>query len=246
MKGNFKIITWEAIVKKLLVAALVALSAAMCFAGDAAVFADIGFSEDGSTYIFGQYGKTDKKFQAWAEIYTVDVEKNVFIKNDVFTLKPGSSTVQYSGKQAYENLLTKSEWKLAKYKYKPSDPAFLLYVAQNEKKAPTEEIVFKDFDNSTQENPIFYHINLVPTISGKGKNVKSQFYIDLKKVDSSNNILLQKKVGTPDYKRDGISSYRIIKIFTDASGKNMVFVVEKTLEDETGTSIRYMVETVRL
>ena len=30
----------------------------------------------GNYYIFGQYGKIDKKFQGWAEIYTVDVLKN--------------------------------------------------------------------------------------------------------------------------------------------------------------------------
>lgn len=232
--------------KKIVVAALVAISAALCFAGDAAVYTDIGFSEDGSTYIFGQYGKTDKKFQAWAEIYTVDVAKNAYVKNDVYTLKPSSFTSQYSGKQAYDNLLTKAEWKLSKYNYKNADPANLLYVAQNETKSPTEEIVFKDFDNSTKENPVYFHIKLVPTITGKDRNVKSQFYIDLQKVDGEGKVILQKKVGTPDFKRDGISSYRIVKIFTDASGLSMVFVVEKTLEDETGTSIRYMVETVRL
>lgn len=53
------------------------------------------------------------------------------------------------------------------------------------------------------------------------------------------------KVGTPDFKRKGITSYRIEKIFGDKSGKSLVFVVQKTLEDDTGTSIRYMVETVR-
>ena len=60
------------------------------------------------------------------------------------------------------------------------------------------------------------------------------------------NILFQKKVGTPDYKRSGISGYRITRIFSDQSGKNLVFVIEKFQEDETGTSIRYMVETLSL
>ena len=32
------------------------------FAGDVSVFKEIGFSKDGNTYIFGTYGKTDKKF----------------------------------------------------------------------------------------------------------------------------------------------------------------------------------------
>ena len=37
-------------------------------AGDVATFVDKGFSEDGKYYVFGQYGKTDKKFQGWAEL----------------------------------------------------------------------------------------------------------------------------------------------------------------------------------
>ena len=54
------------------------------FAGDAAVFDDIGFSEDGLTYLFGQYGKTDGTFQAWAEVYTVDVAKNDYVPGEVY------------------------------------------------------------------------------------------------------------------------------------------------------------------
>ena len=63
------------------------------YAGDAAVFQDIGFSDDGTTYIFGQYGKTDKNYEAWAEIYTVDVAKNDYVKGEVFTTEPSAETV---------------------------------------------------------------------------------------------------------------------------------------------------------
>ncbi len=60
--------------KRVLIAACaLSLMASFSFAGDAAAFSDIGFSEDGRTYIFGEYGKTDLSFQAYAEIYAVDV-----------------------------------------------------------------------------------------------------------------------------------------------------------------------------
>ena len=60
--------------KKLLFGLIFAgLGAAFVAAGDAAVFDDIGFSADGKTYLFGQYGKTDVNYKPWAEIYTVDV-----------------------------------------------------------------------------------------------------------------------------------------------------------------------------
>ena len=40
-------------------------------AGDVATFVDKGFSEDGKYYVFGQYGKTDKKFQGWVSAICV-------------------------------------------------------------------------------------------------------------------------------------------------------------------------------
>ena len=50
--------------KKILVCAFsVFFAVCSSFAGDAASFDDIGFSEDGKYYVFGQYGKTDKKYQ---------------------------------------------------------------------------------------------------------------------------------------------------------------------------------------
>lgn len=233
---------------KKLLAVLVLFSSvmAMTFAGDAAVFQDIGFSKDGKVYIFAQYGKVDKSFQAWAEIYTVDVPNNVFIKSDVYKTAPSSQTTSISGKEAFKSLLTKNEYRLSKYDYSPVSGSNLIYVNENENADPTAEIVFKDFDNSTEDNELFYHVKLVPTVSGYGKNVKSQFYIDFRQTDTYGNILFQKKVGTPDYKRSGISGYRIARIFSDQSGKNLVFVIEKFQEDETGTSIRYMVETLSL
>ena len=112
-------------------------------------------------------------------------------------------------------------------------------------KGDTEEIVFKDFENSTEDHSVFYNVRLIPEYEGYGKNVKSKFYIKVVRKDENGDVLSTIKVGTPDFKRKGISSYKIDKIFTDASGKSLVFIVQKKLEDNTGTSIRYMVETYR-
>ena len=158
------------------------------------------------TYIFGQSGKTDKKFQAWAEIYTVNVEKNDYVKNEVYKTEPSSQTVKISGKKAFEELLSKTEWKRAKYNAKPGSAEELLYVREIENKNPTSEIIFKDFESSTEEQQIYYHVKLVPTFEGSGKNVKSKFYINLSKQDQDGNTLQSWKVGTPDFKRKGISS----------------------------------------
>lgn len=232
--------------KKFVLCTLISLAASLCvFAGDVAVFTDIGFSADGQTYVFGQYGKQDKTYEAWAELYTVNVAKNEYVKGEVFTTAPSKQTANLTGKKAFELLQDKAEWKISKYNCKPADGTTLLYVRSDENKKNTDEIVFKDFDASTEDQEIFYHIKLVPTYEGKGKNVKSSYYINLEKQDGNGSVISKQVVGTPDFKRKGISSYKISRIFSDKSGKSIVFIIEKTLEDDTGTSIRYMIETLR-
>ena len=232
--------------KKFILCTIITLAASICvFAGDAAVFSDIGFSADGKTYIFGQYGKQDRTFEAWADIFTVDVAQNDYVKDEVFHMTPSKDTANLSGKTAFEMLCKKAEWKTAKYNCSQATADTLLYVRSDESKKPVDEIVFKDFEGSTEEKEIYYHIKLVPYYEGKGKNIRSSYFINLEKQDGSGAVITKMIVGNPDIKRKGISSYKINRIFSDKSGKSIVFIIEKTLEDDTGTSIRYMVETVR-
>lgn len=248
--GDFsdKAFMWEESMKRILTGifcAALSIFPASLFAGDAAVFSDIGFSQDGLTYVFGEYGKTDQKYQAWAEIYTVDVEDNDYVSGGVFRTKPSNSTANVSGKKAFEDLIKKSKWFWGKYNCVPSQPGNLLYVRESEEKKPTEQIVFKDFESSTDEKSVYYYITLVPEYFGNGKNVESKFYINLEKKDAEGNLIEAKKIGTPDLKRKGVCGYRIDRIFTDASGRSLIFIIEKTTIDDTGKSIRYMVEAAR-
>lgn len=89
--------------KILTIAAALLVSAAGVFAGDAASFDDIGFSADGKYYIFGTYGKTDMKYEPWAEIYTVDVAANNFVKGEVYKSKKGDVASDASGKMPTTN-----------------------------------------------------------------------------------------------------------------------------------------------
>lgn len=219
---------------------------AVLFAGDAAVFCDIGFSEDGKTYIFGQYGKTDVDYQAWAEIYTVDVAKNDFVKGEIFKTSPSSDTERLSGKEAFEQLRNKAEWKLSKYKCNATDGDKVLYLRTSDSDGKGKSIRFRDFESYTENDSVTYSITLRPTYTGKGKDCKSSFVIDVSKIGANNVVVKHYIVGTPSVKRQGVTDYSIEKIMTDKSGKNLVFVVQKVVEDETGSSIRYMVETVKI
>ena len=217
----------------------------MAFAGDAAAFVDLGLSSDGRTYAFGEYGKTDKTFQGYAEIYTVDIEKNDFVEGEVFKTNPSAATTSKSGKAVFDELFDKAAWKLKKYDFKPAPSDNLLYL-RDDRKSGDSEIVFKDFEGSTVEQSVFYHIQLAKTVEGGGEELRSSFFITLEKKDGSGNVISRNVVGSPDIKRKKVTDYRIDRIFSDKSGRNLVFVVEKTLSDVNGSSIRYMVETIRL
>ena len=232
--------------KKLLLSGIIFFAAAfLTFAGDAAAFVDLGLSNDGKTYVFAEYGKTDRNFQGYAEIYTVDIAKNDFIDGGVFRTSPSASTASKSGKKVYEELYSKASWYLKRYNLKPVDADNLLYV-RDESKTSDSEIVFKDFEGSTADKSIYYHIKLEKNVIGNGANLKSSFFIALEKQDENGHVISRNVVGSPDIKRKLVTDYTIDRIFSDKSGRNLVFVVEKKLTDSNGISIRYMVETIRL
>ncbi len=211
-------------------------------AGDVATFVDKGFSEDGKYYVFGQYGKTDKKFQGWAELYQVDIAANDYTDDGVFKTKPSAVTADKNGREVFEALDGKSFYHFKDLKCQPANMDHVLYILDDVKKSGTDEIVFKDFRSADLENADVYHIKLYPTVSGSGKNARSSFYIMLEKTNPAGEVILSRKIGSPSISRKGVTNYKIERIFCDKSEKNLIFVIEKMIEDETGTSIRYMVE----
>ena len=233
--------------KKVVLGILISLFAVTgMIAGDVATFVDKGFSEDGKYYIFGQYGRTDKKYQGWAEIYQVDIASNDYVDGGVFKTKPSASTVDKSGSEVYESLEAKSYYYLKKIPVKPANPEHVLYICDDPNKAGSDKIEFKDFRTANKDKAYTYSVQLVQTVVKSGKELKSSFYIMVEKKDSNGNIVYRTKVGNPDIQRKLISGYKIVKIMCDESEQNMIFVVEKTQEDDTGISIRYMVEAAKI
>lgn len=212
------------------------------FAGDVAQFKDLGFSQDGSVYVFAQYGMTDKSYEGYAEIYAVDVKNNTYVKDGVFRTKPSPDTAGKRGKEVFEKLYDKANYFFSKYKMKSTSIDNVLYIRGS--KGNESQIRIKDFENSTVDNPLFYNIKLVPYFEGKGENARGAFYLTVQKEDSNGKVLSKKTVGNPDRKRKGVIEYNIEKILTTAGGKNLVIVIEKKVADKSGISIRYMVETL--
>lgn len=222
------------------------LVSCFAFAGDVAAFEDIGFSADGKTYLFAEYGITDKDFQGYAEIYAVDIEKNDFLKNGVYKTNPSNATTGKSGSSVYAALKEKNQKWLNSFNATPVSVEDVLYIKPNDFKDKTETVSVTDFVHTTQENPITYNFTLVPYFEGSGKSLVSSFYIVVEKTDKDGKQLEKLVVGNPDVKRKMISSYAIEKIFFSKDAKSFVIVVEKRSEENGVPTIRYMVETFKL
>ena len=233
--------------KKLFLCSMAFLFAATAMnAGDVASFVDKGFSADGRYYVFAQYGKTDKKFQGWAEIFQVDIAANDYVDSGVFRTRPSAATADKNGKDIYTELEARADAYLSGLNCKTANSDHVLYILDDVHKTGTDEIVFKDFTSADLDNQNSYRITLVPTINGKGKNARSSFYINLEKFDADGYLLSTQRIGSPSISRKGVTNYKIERIFRDDSCQNLIFVIEKHYEDDAGLSVRYMVEAAKI
>lgn len=91
-----------------------------------------------------------------------------------------------------------------------------------------------------------YTVRLTELVEGKNESVLSCFYLLLELKDETGTLIKRIIVGNPQTKRKGVSGYRLNRVLKDKSGTSLVFVIEKHLAEPSGTSVRYMVETVTL
>lgn len=229
--------------KKLQLIIVSLLLVTFVYAGDVAEYVDLGFSSDGKSYTFGQYGVTDKDFYAYAEIYCVDIASNTFISDGVFKTQPSKQTAGKNGKTVFYELLEKNKNYIQKYSGTKINPDMILYLPGSEKKSSSEQVRFQDFEHGTTENAIFYLMDIIMHVEGKDEKAKSSFFINVTKQDAANNVLSKQVVGTPSVKRAGVIDYTINRVFTNKEGTQLIIVMDKKVVDSKGISFRYMIET---
>jgi len=207
-------------------------------ADDVAVFTNLGFSRNSQVFMFGQYGiQTGKPF---AEIYTVDVERNSFVANGNFSesftapLSPGQS-----GIAAMYTLLPQAQNIIRTRVISHFTQGRLIYLLVNGQE-PRERLSFRDFETGNR-----YTVSLVQERRGAEAAVEAAFHIDLE-VEFANGTRDTFRVGRPGYFRAGVDRYRVSRILLSPDEKSLVFVVEKTVRNAGNTGIRSMVETVRI
>jgi len=212
------------------------------WAGDTAVFVDLGFSQDGKTYMFGQYGVQTPSLHPWAEIFIIDVSRNVFVQNGRASVTQNSPIrAGQDGSGIFHQLVSNNFNLAAQNGINFQNQGLPLYISRDENPpANGERINFRDFLSGKR-----YTAQLIPTITGSGQNARSQFYI---KFDSTTSDGQTKNytVGTPNHIRQGIVQYNMKRVIIDEKGSSVIFVIEMKRAAANGFSIRYMVEAIRL
>ena len=210
------------------------------WAGDIASFVDLGFSPDGRTYMFAQYGVQSGTLKPWADLFVVDVPMNNFVNGGKISYVHDRPVVSgQDGSGAFYRVFSRNTSMTEKYAVDHCIQGQPLYIALDNG-GPTGPVEFRDFEAGAS-----YRATLTSNAEGSGTNLVSSFFINLERTarDGSRKIYT---VGTPQLKRPLITSYRIRKVIIAPHDGSMIIVIEMKKQDGAETDIRYMVEALKL
>lgn len=210
---------------------LLLLKALPSFAGDAAAFFDLGFSSDGATYAFAQYGRRDVTFDTYADLFIIDVAKNDFLRNGVFHAE---SKID-SAFQTLNAVRDKAHTFTSLQEFVHPTSLQTLYTLSNDKKLSSDAVIFTDFDGvlGKQGARCVFVPNIEVEKDGQRQSI-STFSIKF------SNEQEKKIFGNPLIRRKKICDYRIERIFYHPTSHAIVFII-KTTDDDLNE--RYMAET---
>ena len=226
----------------LLITIILLICVSGLWAGDTASFVDLGFSPDGRTYMFGQYGVQSPSLRPWAELYIVDVCNNNFVQNGRVSFTQNSPIqAGQDGSGVFFNLLAGNSNLVNRNNINFKNQGLPLYISRDDNPPNNgEKIDFRDFISGKS-----YKAELIPSINGSGQTTVSSFYIKLE-VRSQNGQVKNYTVGTPQVRRQLIAVYNIKRVLIDSLGESLIFVIEMKRIAENGFDIRYMIEAQRL
>ena len=211
------------------------------WAGDTAVFVDFGFSTDGRTYSFGQYGVNADTLRPWAELCVIDVSSNSFVPGGRISYVHDSPIIAGNdGSGALYRIISRNTVLADRYNIGYLLQGYPLYVSmENGVTSGNDTIEFRNFEKAES-----YRATL--TSSGYGSATGSSFFISLEKRNKDGSVKTF-TVGNGGIKRPGIISYRIRKVLAAPRTGSLIFVIEMKKQNADGNvDIRYMVETLKL
>jgi len=192
--------------------------------------------------MFGQYGVLSTSLRPWADLYIVDVVTNSFVQNGRVSLTESAPIkAGQDGSGILHRLVSNNSSLTNQYGINFQNQGLPLYISRDERPPSRgEKIDFRDFLSGKS-----YIAQLIPTVTGSGRNARSQFYINVD-VSSPNGQFRTYKVGAPTFVRQGIVQYNIKRVLINANGNSVIFVIETMHATDNGYDIRYMIEALRL
>ena len=214
------------------------------WAGDIASFVDLGFSPDGKTYMFAQYGVQSRTLRPWADLFVVDVPGNNFVSGGRVSFVNDSPVFAgQDGSGALYRVIAQNAALAERYRINHCLQGRSLYLSLNNNQDGALGLLpieFTDFIGGVN-----YRATLVPYVEGSGASLVSSFYINLESA-ARNGSRKTYTVGTPQIRRPLIASYHIRRVLVSPNDNSMIFVIEMKRQEGGDFDIRYMVETLRL
>jgi len=224
-------------------AGLLTFNAAAFGAGDTATFVNLGFSADGSVYMFAQYGVRVGNLRPWADLFIVDVAGNTIVPGGSISYTHDRPIVAgQNGSGAMHALIARNAPLAERHGVVFPNQGQPLYIAlRGDPALANQPFTFRNF--SAGDSTIYYEARLVERVEGSGASVRSSFFIELRKTyrGEVRNFV----VGSPNLWRSGVFSHRIRQVLVSPSGESMVFVVETRSVSGNAHDVRFMVETIR-
>jgi predicted secreted protein len=228
--------------KTLWVLLAIAVSGAASWAGDMATYVDLGFSADGRTYAFCQYGVQSGTLRPWADLFVVDVPQNNFVSGGRVSFVHDRPIVAgQDGSGALYNIVSRNSALTTRYGVNFLNQGQPLFISLDEPTSPpAHNIEFRDFDSGAN-----FHATIITSIEGTGANLVSSFHINLERTarDGSRRSFV---VGSPNVKRSQIVSYRMRKVLISPNNGSLIFIIEMKKQSGQDYDIRFMVEALRL
>lgn len=224
----------------LIIFSIILLSISHLSGGDTARFVNLGFSGDGSYFMFAQHGFKADTGKVYSDLFIVDVDKNIFTSGGVnhgeyeTIIEPGQSS-----DGALFSLLEDvvNQRKMYGISYLEKGRPLYIRIPTGENVEETNKLQFRDFETETK-----YSVDLQQSVSGANRDLKSTFFIDLT-IEYKNGVNRSLKIGHPNFEREGISEYNINRILLSPEEDSLVFIISKT---DIDLNVRYMIETVRI
>ena len=238
--------------RKILTSLIIALALGVSgvWAGDTASFVDLGFSPDGKTYMFAQYGLQSKTLRPWADLFIVDVTRNNFVPGGKISYVHDNPVVSgQDGSGALFRVIARNASLAEKYGVNFCFQGQPLYIALDnagidgspgQDAAGPAAIEFRDFESGAS-----YRASLVSYVESSAGDLKSSFYINLERT-AKDGSKKNYTMGTPQLKRPLVESYRIRKVMIAPRDGSMVMVIEMKKQEAGDSVIRYMVEALHL